>query len=135
MQAIQVKQFGGPEAMELVEIPVPQPQPNEAIVKIQAAGVNFIDIYNREGRYPNPLPLIPGQEGSGVVTALGSDARGLAVGDRVAYCAVLGSYAEYAAIPADRLVKVPEDVSDQEAAAAMLQGMTAHYLAYDTYPL
>jgi NADPH:quinone reductase len=135
MKAIQVKQFGGPDVMELVDIPVPQPQPKEAIVKIHAAGVNFIDVYNREGRYPNPLPLIPGQEGAGVVTALGPDARGVAVGDRVAYCAVMGSYAEYAAVPADRLVKIPDDVSDQEAAAAMLQGMTAHYLAYDTYSL
>ena len=135
MKAIQVKQFGGPESMELAEIQVPQPQGNEAIVKIQAAGVNFIDVYNREGRYPAPLPMTPGQEGAGVVTALGVDARGVAVGDRVAYCAVLGSYAEYAAVPAERLVKIPEDVSDQEAAAAMLQGMTAHYLAYDTYSL
>ena len=135
MKAIQVKQFGGPESMELVETQVPQPQGNEAIVKIQAAGVNFIDVYNREGRYPAPLPMTPGQEGAGVVTALGVDARGVVVGDRVAYCAVLGSYAEYAAVPAERLVKIPEDVSDQEAAAAMLQGMTAHYLAYDTYRL
>lgn len=135
MKAIQIKKTGGPEAMELVEIPVPQPQPNEAVVKVQAAGVNYIDVYNREGRYPAPLPLTLGQEGAGVVTALGADAHGVAVGDKVAYCAVLGSYAEYAAVPADRLVKVPDDVSGQEAAAAMLQGMTAHYLAYDTYPL
>ncbi len=135
MKAIQVKQFGGPEGMELVDVPVPQPQPNEAIVKIQAAGVNFIDVYNREGRYPAPLPLIVGQEAAGVVTSLGPDARGVAVGDRVAYCGILGSYAEFAAVPVDRLVKIPEDVSEQEAAAAMLQGMTAHYLAYDTHPL
>ena len=135
MKAIQIKQVGGPEAMELVELPVPQPQPNEAVVKIQASGVNYIDVYNREGRYPATLPLTLGQEGAGVVTALGPDARGVAVGDRVAYCAVLGSYAEYAAVPADRLVRIPDDVSEREAAAAMLQGMTAHYLAYDTHPL
>jgi len=121
--------------MELVDLPVPQPQPNEAVVRIQASGVNFIDVYLREGRYPAPLPLIVGQEAAGVVAAVGSDARRVAVGDRVAYCAVLGSYAEYAAVPVDRLVKIPEDVSEREAAAAMLQGMTAHYLAHDTYPL
>jgi NADPH:quinone reductase len=127
--------LGGPEAMELVDLPVPRLQPNEAIVRIQVSGVNFIDVYFREGRYPAPLPLIVGQEAAGVVAAVGSDARRVAVGNRVAYCAVSGSYAEYAAVPADRLVKIPEDVSEREAAAAMLQGMTAHYLAHDTYPL
>jgi NADPH2:quinone reductase len=105
------------------------------VVRIQASGVNFIDVYIREGRYPTPLPFVPGQEAAGVVSAVGADARGVAIGDRVAYCAVLGSYAEYAAVPADRLVKIPDDVNEREAAAAMLQGMTAHYLAYDTYPL
>ena len=135
MKAIQVKKNGGPEVLEQAELPIPQPQPNEAIVKIQASGVNFIDVYFREGRYPAALPFIPGQEAAGVVSAVGADARGVAVGDRVAYCAVQGSYAEYAAVPADRLVKIPQDVTEQEAAAAMLQGMTAHYLAYDTYPL
>ena len=135
MKAIQVKKHGGAEVLELVELPVPQPQPNEAIVKIEASGVNFIDVYFREGRYPASLPFTPGQEAAGVVSALGADARGVAVGDRVAYCGVQGSYAEYAAVPADRLVKIPEHVSEREAAAAMLQGMTAHYLAYDTYPL
>ena len=135
MKAIQVKQTGGPEVMELVDLPIPQPQPNEAIVKIQAAGVNFIDIYNREGRYKSPLPFTPGQEGAGVVSAVGSAVREVAVGDRVAYTITLGSYAEYAAVPADRLVKVPSGVSDRDAAAALLQGMTAHYLAHDTYPL
>lgn len=135
MKAIQVKHVGGPEAMELVDLPVPQPQPNEAVVRIQASGVNFIDVYVREGRYPTPLPFVPGQEAAGVVSAVGADAHVVAVGDRVAYCAVLASYAEYAAVPADRLVKIPDDVNEREAAAAMLQGMTAHYLAYDTYPL
>jgi NADPH2:quinone reductase len=135
MKAIQVKKNGGPEVLEFVDLPIPQPQPNEAVVKIQAAGVNFIDVYFREGRYPAPLPFIPGQEAAGVVVAVGDDARSVAVGDRVAYCAVQGSYGEYAAVPADRLVKIPEDVTEREAAAAMLQGMTAHYLAHDTYRL
>jgi NADPH2:quinone reductase len=136
MKAIQIKQTGGPEVMELVDLPVPQPKPNEAVVKISAAGVNFIDVYNREGRYKAQLPLVLGQEGAGVVTAVGSDAGGtVAVGDRVAYTMTLGSYAEYAAVPADRLVKIPTGVSDRDAAAAILQGMTAHYLVYDTFPL
>ncbi len=121
--------------MELVDIPVPQPKPNEAVVKIQAAGVNFIDVYNREGRYKAALPLVLGQEGAGIVSAVGSDVRGFAVGDRAAYTLTLGSYAEYAAVPADKLVKIPAGVSERDAAAAILQGMTAHYLAYDTFPL
>lgn len=135
MKAIQVKQTGGPEVMELVDLPVPHPKPNEAVVKIQASGVNFIDIYNREGRYKAPLPFVLGQEAAGVVSAIGAEVKGITVGDRVAYTMALGSYAEYAAVPADRLVKIPSGVGEREAAAAMLQGMTAHYLAYDTYPL
>jgi NADPH2:quinone reductase len=135
MKAIQIKQTGGPEVMELVELPVPQPKSNEAVVKIKAAGVNFIDVYNREGRYKAALPLVLGQEAAGVISAIGSDVRDVAVGDAVAYTMTLGSYAEYAAVPADRLVKIPAGVSEREAAAALLQGMTAHYLAYDTYPL
>jgi len=135
MKAIQVKQVGGPEVMELVELPVPQPKPNEAVVKLAAAGVNFIDCYHREGRYKAPLPFVPGQEGAGVVTAVGSEVRSIKVGDRVAWAGLLGSYAEYAALAADRLVPIPAGVSEQQAAAAMLQGMTAHYLVYDTHPL
>jgi NADPH2:quinone reductase len=135
MKAIQIKQTGGPEVMELVDLPVPQPKSNEAVVKIQAAGVNFIDVYNREGRYKAALPLVLGQEAAGVVSAVGSDVREVAVGDRVAYTSVPGSYAEYAAVPADRLVKIPAGVGERDAAAAMLQGMTAHYLSHDTYPL
>jgi NADPH:quinone reductase len=135
MKAIQVKQVGGPEAMELVEVPVPQPKANEAVVKLAASGVNFIDVYFREGRYKAPLPLIPGQEGAGVVTAVGADVKSVKVGDRVAWSGQLGSYAEYEAVPADRLVPIPEGVSDQQAAAAMLQGMTAQYLSHSTYPL
>jgi NADPH2:quinone reductase len=135
MKAIQVKQVGGPEAMEVVEIPVPQPKANEAVIKLTASGVNFIDCYFREGRYKAPLPLTPGQEGAGVVTTVGGDVKSVKPGDRVAWCGQLGSYAEYAAVPADRLVPIPETVSDQQAAAALLQGMTAHYLSHDTYPL
>ena len=125
--------------MELTEVAAPQPKANEVVVQIRAAGVNFIDVYNREGRYKAPLPLVLGQEGAGVVLALGADLlegkSDFAVGDPVAYTSILGSYAEYAAVPADRLVKIPAGVGEREAAAAILQGMTAHYLAYDTYPL
>jgi NADPH2:quinone reductase len=135
MKAIQVKQVGGPEAMELVELPVPQPKTNEAVVKLAASGVNFIDVYVREGRYKAPLPLIPGSEGAGVVTAAGADVTSLKVGERVAWAGVQGSYAEYISAPADRLVPIPQGVTDQQAAAVMLQGMTAHYLSHDTFPL
>ena len=135
MKAIQVKQTGGPEVMELVDLPVPQPKSNEALVKIQAVGVNFIDIYNRSGHYKQPLPFVLGQEAAGTVSAVGADVRAVAVGDRVAYTMLLGSYAEFAVVPADRLVKIPDGVTERDAAAAMLQGMTAHYLSHDTWPL
>jgi NADPH2:quinone reductase len=135
MKAIQVAQAGGPEALTVVDLPVPTPKANEAVVKIEASGVNFIDVYFREGRYPAPLPFINGQEAAGVVTEVGSDVKDLKAGDRVAYTSALGSYAEYAAVPAARLVKVPEALSFEQAAAAMLQGMTAHYLVNSTYKL
>jgi NADPH2:quinone reductase len=135
MKAIQVKQVGGPEAMEVAELPVPQPKPTEAVVKLAASGVNFIDVYFREGRYKAPLPLVLGQEGAGVVTAVGTEVKSVKVGDRVAWAGLHGSYAEYAAVASDRLVPIPQGVSDQQAAAVMLQGMTAHYLSHDTYPL
>jgi len=135
MKAIQVRQVGGPEAMEVVELPVPQPKANEAVVKLAASGVNFIDVYFREGRYKSPLPFVLGQEGAGVVTAVGAEVKSVKVGDRVAWTGLQGAYAEYSAVPADRLVPIPQGVSDQQAAAAMLQGMTAHYLSHDTYPL
>ena len=135
MKAIQVKQVGGPEVMELVDLPVPEPKVNEAVVKLAASGVNFIDVYNREGRYHVPLPFTPGQEGAGEVVSVGKDVKLVRIGDRVAWTSALGAYAEYAAVPADRLVSIPAGVSDQQAAATMLQGMTAHYLVYDTYPL
>ncbi|HWO28433.1 MAG TPA: quinone oxidoreductase [Candidatus Acidoferrum sp.] len=136
MKAIQVKQVGGPEAMEVVEMPVPQPKANEAVVKLAASGVNFVDVYFREGRYKAAvLPFVLGQEGAGVVTEVGAEAKSVKVGDRVAWTGVQGAYAEYAAVPADRLVPIPQAVSDQQAAGAMLQGMTAHYVSHDTYQL
>jgi len=135
MKALLVKQTGGPEVMELVDLPVPEPKANEAVVKLAAAGVNFIDVYFREGRYKTQVPFIPGQEGAGTVTAVGKDVKAVKPGDRVAWTATLGCYAEYAAVAADRLVSIPSGVSDQQAAATMLQGMTAHYLLYDSWPL
>ena len=135
MKAIQVQKTGGPDVLTLVDLPVPRPKPNEAVVKIAAAGVNFIDIYFREGRYPATLPFIDGQEASGAVTEVGGEVKSLKPGDRVAYTGILGAYAEYSAAPADRLVRVPAGITDQQAAAAMLQGMTAPYLIYSCYPL
>jgi NADPH2:quinone reductase len=135
MRAIQVQKTGGPEVLTLVDLPVPKPKANEAVVKIAAIGVNFIDVYFREGRYPSALPFVDGQEAAGTVTEVGSDVKSVKPGDRVAYTGVIGAYAEYAAVPADRLVHVPDKITDQQAAAAMLQGMTAHYLVNSTYPL
>ena len=135
MKAIQVKQTGGPEALEYGDVLVPDPKPNETVVKIAAAGVNFIDVYQREGRYKLPLPFTAGQEGAGVVSAVGTEVKSFKLGDRVAFCGVQGSDAEYAAVPADRLVQIPQGVNEREAAAAILQGMTAHYLLHDTFPL
>jgi NADPH2:quinone reductase len=135
MKAIQVKQVGGPEVMKLVELPVPLPKANEAVVKIAAAGVNFIDVYQREGRYKVALPFVPGQEAAGTVTAVGAEVTTVKPGDRVAWTSILGAYAEYAAVPADRLVATPQAVTDQQAAAAMLQGLTAEYLCRDAFPV
>ena len=135
MRAIQVSQTGGPEVLTLVDVPVPTPKPNEALVEIKASGVNFIDVYFREGRYPAPLPFINGQEAAGIVKEVGAEVSGIKVGDRVAYTSSLGSYAEYAAVPAARLVKIPDGLSFEQGAAAMLQGMTAHYLLNSTYKL
>ncbi|MCM3906254.1 MAG: quinone oxidoreductase [Pyrinomonadaceae bacterium] len=135
MKAIQVSKAGGPEVLELVDIPTPTAKPNEAVVQIKAVGVNFIDVYYREGRYPAPLPFILGQEGAGVVITIGSEVPNVKPGDRVAYTGVLGSYAEFAAVPADRLVQIPDDLDFNDAAAAMLQGMTAHYLSHSTFPI
>ena len=135
MKAIEVPRQGGAEVLTLVDLPIPQPKPNEIVLKISAIGINFIDVYYREGRYPIATPFIPGSEAAGVVHAVGSDVKSWKAGDRAAYAMVLGAYAEYAAIPAERAVRVPEKVSDQQAAAAMLQGMTAEYLVRSTYPL
>jgi len=135
MKAIQVQKNGGPEVLTLVDIPAPKPKPNEAVVKISAAGVNFIDVYFRNGHYPSTLPFTIGQEGSGIVSEVGGDVKTFKPGDRVAYTGIRGSYAEYAAVPADRLVLLPPGITEQQAAAAMLQGITAHYLVHDTFPL
>src|SRR5579863_7682575 len=135
MKAIQVPKTGGVEVLTFTDVPDPKPKPNEAIVKIAASGVNFIDVYFREGRYPITPPFIVGQEGSGVVSEVGADVKDFKPGDRVAYTGITGAYAEYEAIPADRLVRVPAGITDQQAASAMLQGMTAHYLTHSTYPL
>src|ERR1700722_3056966 len=135
MKAIQVPKTGGVEVLTLVDIPTPKPKPNEVIVKIAAAGVNFIDVYFREGRYPVTPPFILGQEASGVVSEVGSDVKDFKPGDRVAFTGITGAYAEYEAVTADRLVRVPAGITDHQAAAAMLQGMTAQYLTHTTYPL
>lgn len=135
MKAIQVKQTGGVEVLQLVDLPVPQPKPNEAVVKLAAAGVNFIDTYQREGRYKLPLPFVPGQEGAGVITEVGAEVKSVKVGDRVGFTGVQGTYAEYVAAPAEKLLAIPAGVTDQQAAAGLLQGMTAHYLSHDTFPL
>ena len=135
MKAIRIEKIGGPEVLTLADIPIPEPKPNEAVVKIAASGVNFIDIYFREGRYAAQLPITLGQEAAGTVTAIGSDVRSVKVGGRVAYSSVQGSYAEYAAVPAERLVLVPDGIDLKVAAAVMLQGMTAHYLTHSTWPL
>jgi NADPH2:quinone reductase len=135
MKVVRIEKTGGPEVLTLADIPVPEPKPTEAVVKIAASGVNFIDVYFREGRYPAQLPLTLGQEAAGVVTAVGADVRNVKVGDRVAYASVQGSYAEFAAVPAERLVVVPEGIELKTAAALMLQGMTAHYLTHSTWPL
>src|SRR5712664_1631687 len=107
MKAIQVSQVGGPEVLQLVDLPIPNPKPNEALVQIKAAGVNFIDVYFREGRYPAPLPFVNGQEAAGIVTAVGSEVSNVKPGDRVAYTGIMGSYSEYSAVPAERLVHIP----------------------------
>jgi NADPH:quinone reductase len=141
MRAVAVTEFGGPEKLALIEAPVPRPASGEALVKLEYAGVNFIDIYMRSGHYARsqtyqtPLPMVIGMEGIGTVSALGSDATGLAVGERVAYCIVRGSYAEYAAVPAWKLVRVPPDIPSPVAVTLMLQGLTAHYLTHSAFAL
>ena len=135
MKAIRVHQTGGPEVLQYEEVEVPKPGPNQALVKIEAIGVNFIDIYFRMGLYKAELPFTNGQEAAGTVTEVGSGLSSLKPGDRVAYTGVLGSYAEYAAVAADRLVKLPDGINSRTAAAIMLQGMTVHYLTHSTFAL
>jgi NADPH2:quinone reductase len=135
MKAIRVSHTGGPEVMELVDLPTPQAKGDHALVKVSVAGVNSIDGQFRDGRLRTPLPFIPGQEGAGVVTAIGPQARVVKVGDRVAWSGTLGSYAEYVAAPEEHLVPVPPSISDEQAAAAMVHGLTAHYLVNDAHQL
>ncbi len=135
MKAIQAKQCGSPDVMQLADLPVPQPGPTDALVKTEAIGVNFIDVYHRTGLYKLELPMTPGMEAAGVVEAVGAEVSGLKPGDRVAYAMALGAYAEYQVVPAGKVVHVPEGVTMEQAAAAMLQGMTAHYLTRSTYML
>jgi NADPH2:quinone reductase len=136
MKAIRIHSVGGPEVLKLEEVPDPQPGEGQAAVRIEAAGVNYVDVYFRTGLYKAPaLPFTPGQEAAGTVAAVGPGVDEVAVGDRVAYTAIPGTYAELAMAPAARLVKLPEGITTRQAAAAMLQGITAHYLATSTYPL
>jgi NADPH:quinone reductase len=133
MEAIVVREVGGPEVLQPTSVDLPEPGFGEVRVRLSAVGVNFIDVYHRTGLYPLDPPFTPGQEGAGVVDALGPGVTEFAVGDRVAYAMQLGSYAEQVVIPADRLVAVPDGVALEDAAAVMLQGMTAHYLVHSTY--
>jgi NADPH2:quinone reductase len=135
MRAVRIHEVGGPEVLRAEEVPVPRPRAGEALVRLEAAGVNFVDVYKRTGLYKVPLPATLGEEGAGSVVAVGDGVTEVRIGDRVAYSSVLGSYAQYAVVPADRLVGLPETVSARQGAAVMLQGMTAHYLAHSTYPL
>ncbi|MGA7342631.1 MAG: quinone oxidoreductase [Terracidiphilus sp.] len=135
MKAIQIQETGGPEVLQVVDLPIPQPGPGQALMRVEAAGVNFIEIYFRKGVYKSALPFTPGSEAAGTVEELGPGVNGFAAGDLVASTSVLGSYAEYALVPAAQLVKVPAGLAPEQAAAAMLQGMTAHYLTHSTFPL
>ena len=135
MRAIQITQAGGPQVLTPTELPDPAPGPGEILVEVAAAGVNYIDTYQREGIYPVALPFVPGLEAVGRVVALGADVEGFAVGDRVAWCEVLGSYAERVAVPAGKAVPVPDGVPDELAVGALLQGMTAHFLVTDCVAL
>jgi NADPH2:quinone reductase len=135
MKAIQIQETGGPEVLKLVELPIPTPGSGQLLIRVEAVGVNFIEIYFRKGQYKATFPLVPGSEAAGTVEELGPGVNGFKPGDSVASAGVLGSYAEYALVPAAQLVKVPGGVTPEQAAAVMLQGMTAHYLAYSTFPL
>ena len=135
MKAIEIRDVGGPEVLQLVERSIPEPGQGQVLIRIEAIGVNFIEIYFRKGVYKTAFPMVPGSEAAGTVEELGPGVTGFKAGDAVASTAVLGSYAEYALVPAGQLVKVPDGLSLECAAAAMLQGMTAHYLTHSTWPL
>jgi NADPH2:quinone reductase len=135
MQAILVSATGGPETLAFTDVPDPIPSAGQALVRIEAAGINFIDVYHCSGLYSIQLPAVLGSEGAGTVTATGPGVSTVRPGDRVAYQGVLGAYAQLAAVPADRLIPVPDGVTTRDAAAVLLQGMTAHYLALSTFPL
>jgi NADPH:quinone reductase len=135
MKAVYIEETGGADVLRYGDQPQPEPGAGQALVKIAASGVNFIDTYHRSGLYKVPLPAILGSEGAGVVESLGSEAAGVKIGDRVAWASVRGSYAEYAVVAVNQLIPIPAEVSLQDAAAVMLQGMTAHYLTHSTFPL
>lgn len=151
MQAIEIAETGGPEVMQIRDVAAPVPEPRNALVRVHAAGVNFIDVYHREGRYPAKLPFVPGQEGAGIIESIGETSGAEAssfgagfgmesgmdfrLGDRVAWCGVMGSYAEFAVVPLAKLILVPDALSLETAAAVMLQGITAHYLSHATFAL
>jgi NADPH2:quinone reductase len=135
MHAIRITETGGPEVMRLEELPTPQPQTGQLLVRVEAAGVNYIDTYQRSGQYKVPLPYTMGVEGAGVVEATGPGVTGFPKGARVAWTNVPGAYASHALVPADKAVSLPAGITSQQGAAAMLQGMTAHYLAHSTFPL
>lgn len=135
MRAIRVHATGGPEVLQLEDTPIPQPGKGEIRIRIKAAGINFIDVYHRTGLYPMNLPYVPGQEAAGTIDAVGDGVTEFQAGDRVAYAGITGSYAEFSVVPAQSVVTVPEAIGDEIAAAAMLQGMTAHYLTHSTFLL
>ena len=135
MKAVRIHAPGGPEVMRYEDVPAPAPKAGEAVVKVEAAGINYIDVYFRSGQYKAELPLTIGMEAGGTVSAVGSGVTDVKVGDKVAYTGVVGAYAEYATVPVARLVALPTGLTPKQGAAAMLQGMTAHYLACSTYPL
>lgn len=135
MKAIQIREHGGPEVLALTEVDRPEPGPGQVLVEVSAVGINFIDVYHRTGLYPMPLPLIPGGEGAGRIVAVGEGVDPARTGQRIVTTNLLGGYAEYALAPADRVIPIPDPVSDEVAAALLLQGLTAHYLAFDCYPV
>ncbi|HUX44973.1 MAG TPA: quinone oxidoreductase [Terracidiphilus sp.] len=135
MKAIEIQATGGPEVLRLVELPIPQPGPGQVLIRVEAVGMNFIEIYFRKGTYKTTLPMTPGSEAAGTVEELGPGVKGFKPGDAVASVGVMGSYAEYALVPATQLIKVPDGLTPEKSAAALLQGMTAHYLVHSTFPL